>query len=263
MNGIRIAVNSELWDPNHGLYYDNDTIQTTESVHPQDGNSWSITSGIADSERAAAISTSLKNRWVRPYGSPAPEAGETMSPFASGFEVQAHYLAGFPERSEDLIDFMWNDFMVDDPRMTNSSFIEGYSTNGKLHYAPYGNDARISHAHGWATDPTSALTFLGVGLQVVSPAGKTWQIQPRLGNSKRMTAGIETPLGSFSANWFVDPRGCYKGSFCVPRGTSGDLVLPDNCKYTIDCPDGNGSLSPRGGAFAHLPGGSCTVSATA
>lgn len=35
----------------------------------------------------------------------------------------------------------------DDPRMTNSSFIEGYSTNGSLSYAPYSNDARISYAH--------------------------------------------------------------------------------------------------------------------
>ena len=29
---------------------------------------------------------------------------------------------------------------------------------GELHYAPYSNDPRISHAHGWATGPTSSLT---------------------------------------------------------------------------------------------------------
>ena len=47
--------------------------------------------------------------------------------------------------------------MLDDPRMTNSTFVEGYSATGELHYA-YTNDPRISHAHGWATGPTSSLT---------------------------------------------------------------------------------------------------------
>jgi hypothetical protein len=32
--------------------------------------------------------------------------------------------------------------MLDDPRMTNSTFIEGYSSDGSLHYAPYKNDPR-------------------------------------------------------------------------------------------------------------------------
>lgn len=36
----------------------------------------------------------------------------------------------------------WGDFMLDDPRMTNSTFIEGYSADGSLHYAPYPDDAR-------------------------------------------------------------------------------------------------------------------------
>ena len=61
--------------------------------------------------------------------------------------------------------------MLDDPRMTNSTFIEGYSTNGDLHYAPYTNDPRVSHAHGWSTGPTSALTFSVAGVQIVEAGG--------------------------------------------------------------------------------------------
>ncbi|KFZ03422.1 hypothetical protein V502_10960 [Pseudogymnoascus sp. VKM F-4520 (FW-2644)] len=226
MAGIKKAINERLWDPAQNLFFDNDVNKTASAVHPQDGNSWVVVAGVVDAERADAISTALAARWVRPYGAPAPEAGATISPFASGCEVQAHYLSGNPERAVDLIEFMWADFMLDDPRMTNSSFIEGYSTNGDLHYAPYDNDARVSHAHGWATGPTSALTFFGAGLQVTSALGKTWLVQPRLGSLGRVTAGFETSLGEFSASWNSAPTNSITGEFKTPAGTSGTLILP-------------------------------------
>ncbi|KAF1961374.1 Six-hairpin glycosidase [Byssothecium circinans] len=142
----------------------------------------------------------------------------TISPFASGFELQAHYLAGFPDRAVELTEFMWADFMLDDPRMTNSSFIEGYATNGSLHYAPYDNDARISHAHGWATGPTSALTFLGAGLRVTSALGRTW-----LGGG--LTGGFETP-----------------------EGTEGTLILPGGEAVVVEGP--SGVVQPAGNGTA-------------
>ncbi|KAG8625479.1 hypothetical protein KVT40_007230 [Elsinoe batatas] len=225
MAQIKISANQRLFDPAQNLFFDNDTIQTPDSVHPQDGNSWAIVSGLVDQHRAVAISDALKARWVKPYGAPAPEAGPTISPFVSGFEVQAHNLAGHPEYTIELMEFMWGDFMLDDPRMTNSSLIEGYSTNGDLHYAPYDNDARISYAHGWATGPTSALTFYSAGLKVTSGAGKTWDIQPRMGGLQNVDAGFRTPLGGFSAKWHVQKKGI-KGHLSTPRGTSGTLTLP-------------------------------------
>lgn len=149
-----------------------------------------------------------------------------MSPFASGFEVQAHYLAGHPERAVELIEFMWADFMLDDPRMTNSTFIEGYSTDGSLHYAPYSNDPRVSHAHGWATGPTSALTFFGAGLQLTSAGGKTWLVKPQLGGLSILSAGYTSSLGKFSASWSANSTGGLQGEFQTPPGTSGTLTLP-------------------------------------
>jgi hypothetical protein len=263
MTGIKKAINERLWDPAQKLFFDNDQNQTPSAIHPQDGNSWAIISGVADIDRAAAISTSLMNRWVRPYGAPAPEAGATVSPFASGFEVQAHYLAGFPERAIDLIEFMWADFMLDDPRMTNSSFIEGYSTNGNLHYSPYANDARVSHAHGWATGPTSALTFLGAGIQLTTAIGKRWLIQPRLGSLKRVTAGYETPLGEFSASWTTADGGGITGDFSTPTGTSGTLILPSgSATIVVNGPVGRvypSSTSNDMLTFTNLRGGNYRI----
>lgn len=115
--------------------------------------------------------------------------------------------------------------MLDDPRMTNSTFIEGYSTNGDLHYAPYSNDPRISHAHGWATGPTSTLTFFGAGLQVTSAAGKTWRIEPQLGGLRDIEAGYQTNVGSFSSHAMALEGGGLNVTFSTPQGTSGTVRL--------------------------------------
>ncbi|KAH8897926.1 bacterial alpha-L-rhamnosidase domain protein [Thozetella sp. PMI_491] len=244
MTTIKLAINERLWDPKQNLFFDNDSNQSATAVHPQDGNSWVIIAGVVDQDRAASISTALKDRWVRPYGAPAPEAGATISPFATGFEVQAHFMAGFPERAIDLIEFMWADFMLDDPRMTNSSFIEGYATDGELHYAPYDNDARVSHAHGWATSPTSSLTFLAAGLRLTAAAGKTWVVEPKLGGLQHLEAGYTTALGDFSASWeAAGDSGGVSGSFSTPKGTSGTLLLPNTgSSVTVDGPSGQVEL---------------------
>lgn len=221
---IRVAANEALWDADMNLYRDNDTQPLTD-LHPQDGNAWAIVSNLTGSlERAMNISQALQSRWG-PYGAPAPEAGETVSPFISGFELQAHYLAERPEAAINLTKLQWGDFMLDDPRMTNSTFIEGYSTNGDLHYAPYSNDPRISHAHGWSTGPGSTLTFFGAGLQVASAAGKTWLIEPQLGGLQHIEAGYKTNLGNFASSAQVLASGGLNVTFSTPRNTSGSVKL--------------------------------------
>lgn len=221
---IKLSTNEALWDPEHNLYRDNDT-QPLTNLYPQDGNAWAIISNLTlDAERAFSISEALQARWG-PYGAPAPEAADTVSPFASGFELQAHYISGRPRAAVELIKFMWGDFMLDDLRMTNSTFIEGYSTNGELHYAPYSDDARISHAHGWSTSPTSTLTFFAAGLQVTSAAGKTWLIEPQLGGLHNVEAGFQTNIGSFSSNVTAIRGGGLSITCSTPTGTSGNVTL--------------------------------------
>ncbi len=220
---IKSAANAHLWDASMNLYRDNDSLPLT-TLHPQDGNSWAVVSNLTLSPaQAANISSALVKRWTK-YGAPAPEAGPTISPFISGFELQAHYLAGAPQYAVQLMKTMWADFMLDDPRMTNSTFIEGYSTNGNLHYAPYTNDPRISHAHGWATGPTSALTFYAAGLQITSALGETWNIAPSLGGLTSVEAGFKTSLGSFATN-VTTTEGGMNITFSTPAGTTGGVSL--------------------------------------
>ncbi|GIK02051.1 hypothetical protein Aspvir_006094 [Aspergillus viridinutans] len=217
---LKSAANAKLWDPATGLYRDNETT----TLHPQDGNAWALKANLTlSANQSSTISTALSARWG-PYGAPAPEAGATISPFITGFELQAHFLAGQPQRALDLIWRQWG-FMLDDPRMTQSTFIEGYSTDGTLHYAPYSNDARISHAHGWATGPTSALMFYAAGLRVVGAAGERWLFAPQPGDLRGVEAGFETSLGRFETEFKRGNGGYTKLVFVTPEGTMGDVKL--------------------------------------
>ncbi|KAJ0365028.1 hypothetical protein COL26b_012240 [Colletotrichum chrysophilum] len=225
--GISQAANNILWDESASLYRDNDTIASESSTtsYPQDGNSWAIISRIANGKRAEAISDALKARWIRPYGAPAVEAGQTISPFATGFELQAHYMAGHPDYAVDLMEFMWADYMLDNPLMTNSTFIEGFATDGTPLYPVYDYNPRVSHAHGWSTAPTSLLTFHAGGLTMTSAVGRTWKVAPALGGLKAVQASYETPLGTFKTSWVNSTHGL-SGTFETPNSTTGELVMP-------------------------------------
>lgn len=188
-----------------------------------------------------------------------------MSPFASGFELAAHFAAGNPAYALELMEFMWHDFMLLDPRMTNSTFIEGYSTDGSLHYAPYAEDARVSHSHGWSTAPTSLLTKFVAGIFLEGPAGSQWRIEPAMGGLNRVSAGYRTTLGAFGVDWTDAGE---TGSFQTPEGTNGTVVLrsvsgAQNVTLTsagIDQTLSFAAQSANRAVFSNLAGGNYTIS---
>lgn len=221
---IKSAVNSLLWNPATNLFTDNETT----TLSPQDGNSWAVKANLTlSSNQSAAITTALKARWGE-YGAPAPEAGAplTISPFIGSFELEAHFIGAETQDALDLIRRQWG-FMLNDPRMTNSTFMEGYAADGSLHYAPYNNDPRVSHAHGWSTGPTSLMSFYISGIHLESSIGQTWSIKPMLGDLTEVDAGFSTPLGEFSNKVSVDKSGkINEMSFTTPDGTTGSVALP-------------------------------------
>lgn len=145
--------------------------------------------------------------------------------------------------------------MLDDPRMTNSTFIEGYSTDGTLHYAPYTNDARVSHAHGWSTGPTAALSFFVAGLHLTGPAGATWRFAPQPGDLTSVDAGYTTALGLFSTTFKRSENGDYQElTFTTPQGTTGDVDLA-GAEGTLVSADGERVFLVKGTATG-ITGGS-------
>jgi hypothetical protein len=114
---------------------------------------------------------------------PAPEAGSplTISPSIGSFELEAHLLSSDSQSALQLIRRQRR-VLLDDHRMTNSTFIEGYSADGSLHCAPYTNDPRISHAHDWSTGPTSLPSLYVADIHFTPASGKTWKIAAQPGD---------------------------------------------------------------------------------
>lgn len=214
----------------------------------------------SDAQKASIISN-LQGRWGT-YGAPAPEVNSTpatISPFATGFELEAHFVGGNAGGALDLMRLQWG-FMLDDPRMTNSSFIEGYAADGSLVYAPYRNDPRISHAHGWSSAPTSLLSRYVAGIHLTAALGQTWRIEPLAGGLTTVSSGMSTTLGSFAVDLGADSSGAITSfSFEAPAGTTGDVILPQGTEGSLTSDNGE-SVALSGGIATGVGGGRWTYS---
>ena len=94
-------------------------------------------------------------------------------------------------------------------------------------YRGYNYDpAYTSHAHGWSSGPTSALTYYVLGLTVTSPQGATWQVAPHTSGLSAAEGGFTTPLGWFGAKWSKTSKGKFSLEIDVPEGTKGTVELP-------------------------------------
>jgi hypothetical protein len=223
---LRTAINQHCFDANYGAFRDNATSTT---LHPQDANSMAVLFGVvnASSPTASSISSRLTENWS-PIGAVAPELPENISPFISSFEIQAHLTIGQTARALELIRRSWG-WYANHRNGTGSTVIEGYRANGTFGYRSergYGYDpSYVSHAHGWSSGPTSALTEYVVGLSVTEPTGRKWSIKPQFGDLKRAEAGFMTVLGKFQAKW-VKGEGGYTLGFETPVSTEGIVRLP-------------------------------------
>ncbi|EPS40073.1 hypothetical protein H072_6116 [Dactylellina haptotyla CBS 200.50] len=206
-----------LWDEEKNMFMDN--MDTRRDVHPQDGNSWAIfADGLIKKDQAKVISRNLRKRWTK-YGAPAVEMPNTISPFATSFELIAHCYAGEHQSAVDLMRIMWG-YMLDGKGMTNSTFIEGFRLDGNIQYPAYGWSGRNSHAHGWSTGPTYVLSTEILGIKLTQPMGYSWVIEPNFVDLDWAEGGYATELGKFTVRW---KKG---GKLLVqtPEGTSGDVI---------------------------------------
>ena len=192
---VKTAINATLWDNAAGEYRDN----PGSDLYPQDGNSLAVWYGIAPADRASRISAALTTDW-NAYGATTPENGGQISTFPGSMEVMAHLQAGDTTQALDLIRDEWG-YMLDSPLGTGSTFWEGYLANGQLGYGgPY-----MSNSHGWATGPTSALTFYVLGIRPTTVGGG-YDIQPQTGNLSSTQGSLKTPFGDIKVSWTHDTR---------------------------------------------------------
>merc|ERR1711874_683446 len=97
--------------------------------------------------------------------------------FPGSMEVNAHAAVGNSARALEMMRLQWG-YMINHPNSTGSTFWEGYNRDGSFAY----QSIYMSHAHGWATGPASALSFHVLGLRPLSPGGKHYKVQPNPGD---------------------------------------------------------------------------------
>jgi len=214
-----------LFNSTVGLFSDNP--RNRRHVFPQDGNAWSIFSGLlpAASPFVRAISTALEGRWGK-HGAPALDAPAVISPFSTGFELHAHALGGHINRTLALTRRQWG-YLLDGPGFTNSTFAEGFDVDGDHGYSLYKRRNRDSHAHGRSSAPTSVLMEYIVGIKLLEPLGRKWKIEPQLGDLGSVNGGFQTRLGKFVVQAVRREDGSEEMEIITPTGTQGFVVLRD------------------------------------
>src|SRR5207247_9849353 len=138
-----------------------------------------INYGIAPAGTHAGILKYLKdNLWgefgPQPY-SPGANYSTVISPFVTGFEVDARFVAGDADGALALIHNLWD-------QMTDRS--GPYYTGAlweKLNQDGTDVDSNASLAHGWAGGPVSSLSGYLLGARPVTPGYETWIIAPQPG----------------------------------------------------------------------------------
>ncbi|ESK87374.1 glycoside hydrolase family 78 protein [Moniliophthora roreri MCA 2997] len=225
---LKEAFNREFWMEDIGMYRDN----SSTTLAPQDANSFAVLYNLtAEESWKERISEGLTRNW-RELGPEAPELPDTISPFIGSFELQAHFEANQNARALDLLHRTWG-YMLYTNISVQSTLLEGFTVNGSLSYRSYRgynyDPAYTSHAHGWSSGPTSALTNYVLGLRVDEPMGRVWTVHPHLFSNIEEDAaegGFETPLGWFGVSWSVDEERMMEVNISVPEGTRGTFVAP-------------------------------------
>ena len=184
---VKEALNTDFWDEPRGAFKDT----PNSALSPQDGNSLALMLDVANSEsQKIRISKYLQSNWNR-FGAKTPEWQGNISNFAGSLEVLGHFQAFQDKVALDLIRKQWG-YMLNYPQSTRT-FWEGYLADGNFGYG----GSYMSHAHGWATGATAALSLYVLGISPTSPGGLNYSVIPHLGDLTHVEGSLTFPQHRF------------------------------------------------------------------
>lgn len=220
---LKAAINAHLYDSSSGLYYLSN--QDTGTV-AQDANSLAVLYGVAPAAQDSTILADLKtDLWTTAYG-PRPFSGtgyqDVISPFVSGYELDARLATNDSADAEALLDAVWGGMIAPGPQDTGTMW---ENINGSTGAPGFG--AGSSQAHGWSTTPVSALSGYVLGVQPDTAGYATWTIQPHPGDLGWAEGRVPTPHGAVGVDWAGQSGvGEFSMAVTAPSGTSGTIAVP-------------------------------------
>ena len=241
---LKAAANSRLWNASVGLYRDN----PGSTLYPQDGNSLAVWFGLTDTQAKNTVITATLDARRNEFGALTPEknSGGAIGTFPGSMEVQAHLAAGDDTNALAMIRREWG-YMLTSPIGTNSTFWEGFQYDGTFDYG----GTFMSAAHGWATGPTSALTFSVLGLSPTS-AGGQYAFVPHAGDLTHVEGNITTPQGPVTGSWDYTP-GTFTEHLTSPAGSTGTIGIPTYGSANVTVTVNNATVW-SGGTFHPVSG---------
>ncbi|MGW2841348.1 alpha-L-rhamnosidase-related protein [Streptomyces sp. NPDC001493] len=249
---LKAHINERLYDAESGLY----RISDTQVGTAQDANALAVLYGVAPAAKRADILAKLKSAlWTTPYG-PLPFSSEIgnrdlVSPFVSGFELQARLAAGDTANAEELLHDVWGHMIAPGPDQTGTMWENISGSDGTP-----GLRAGASLSHGWSTAPTSALSAYVLGARPDTAGYATWTVRPTPGDLTWARGTVPTPHGDIDVSWTVEKakEGGDRFSLTVdvPKGTSGTIAVPVSGRdRTVTV---NGKVVWRHGTFTAAAG---------
>jgi hypothetical protein len=222
---LKAAINSQLFNTSLGVYQlsssNNGTVPAT--AVPQDANAEAIDFGVAPATKVPGILAYLKDNLWGTYG-PQPYSASAgystiISPFVTGYELDARFASGDTAGALELTNLMWAQMVNQNGPFYTGTLWEKLGQNGQI------TDSNASLAHGWATAPVSAFSSYLLGVQPTSPGYKTWAIAPQTGDLAWAQGRVPTPSGAIVSRWQVR-HGSFKLTVAAPAGTRGTVTVP-------------------------------------
>jgi alpha-L-rhamnosidase len=220
---LKTAINAHLRNTGTGLYLLSNADTSTVA---QDANALAVLYGVAPAADDAKILAGMKtDLWTTPYG-PKPFSGssyaDVVSPFVSGYELDARLATGDTADAETLLNTEWGHMIAASPDQTGTMWENVAGDTGQ---PGLGNTTSLSH--GWSTAPVGALSGYVLGAQPVTAGYATWTVQPHPGDLSWAEGRVPTPHGALSVAWSSEPGvGQFSTQVTSPGGTTGTIALP-------------------------------------
>jgi alpha-L-rhamnosidase len=219
---VKDAVNATLFNAANGVY---DLSSDAPGQYAQDANALTVLFGVAPPGQAALILQNMEAALATPHGPLAFSSNPNLiSPYMSGFDVDAHFEVGDAAGALSLIRTVWGQHMTHDKPFYSGATFEGLAPDGTP--AGAGLPSRLaSLAHAWGSGPTSALSKYVLGVRPVEPGYKAWLVEPQPGDLGWAAGTVPTPYGPIAVSWQNTSRGL-RLELWVPGGTRGTVGLP-------------------------------------
>ena len=224
---LKSAINAKLLNTSLGTYQLSSSANGSHpaTAVPQDANAESIVFGVAPPSDVTGILAYLKSHLWGTYG-PQPYSANAgystvISPFVTGYELDARFASGDTSDALALADLMWGQMVNTSGQFYTGTLWEKLGQNGQI------TDSNASLAHGWATAPVSAFSSYLLGVQPASPGYQTWQVVPQPGSLLWAEGQVPTPSGAITVDWAqTASSGQFNMQVTAPAGTSGQVWVP-------------------------------------